>query len=469
MKNLMKRVLTAALAAVMVLSLLAGCGEDGTKVKSKKKTERRDPNKVYLSDYLVFEEKGYDGKGQVTVELDWDAVVRDNSQWVDLAEYDESEQRYCFSYTGEDGMLHRYVPTGETPEDALMSMITTYFPRPELPQEETASLSNGDEVTVTWNANEENVDYVQNMLGKKLVYQDYKHTLSALTVVEKIDPFVYLSLTYSEMVAQDGVNGYHMGSAAVTTVKLPDGIQVKIPVTVDVTGDEFLTRKDSVHVSIDESDVETYVNYYGTDIFTRLEADISLEDMSYLPVGETAREIFDYVDDTCLENVAYAAKELADGMTDTETEVELLGMLYYYDDEGVLKADDDSRRYYNQLVMVYKITNDQCPQGWYTFMAYNGYVAVGNHFDMETGEFFRVTGNIYGQHLHDDFRYYKNEHPRIWEDQPFAQTFECDGRAYPGHQSLEEMFQALNTNFMDDMGFAHLVVTPELAAYVDEY
>jgi len=466
--KMLKRIAALGMAAVLTLSLLAGCGSETTK-KDKEKEPRRDPKKVYLEDYLVFEETGFDGKGRVNVSLDWDAVVQDNSQWMDLAQYDEAEGRYEFRYTGKDGVQYVYRPIGENPEEAVMGMITTYFPRPELVQADATDLSNGDEVAVTWSFDEEQVDYVENMLGKKLVYKDCKHTLSALTVIEAIDPFVFLSLTYSEMVAQDGKNGYHMGTGAVTTIKLPTGTEVRIPVTVDVTGEEFLTRQDSVHVYIDESDVKEYTDYFGTHIFTRLEADISLEDMSYLPVGDTAREIFDYVDETCLGNVAAATKELADGMTGTETEAELLGMLYYYDDEGVLRSDDDSRRYYNQLVMVYKITNDQCPQGWYTFMAYNGYVAVGNHFDMETGEFFRVTGNIYGQHLHDDFRYYKNEHPRIWENQPFAQTFECDGRQYPGHLTLEEMFQALDTNFMDAMGFAHLVVTPELAAYVEEY
>lgn len=464
-----KRLAALGAAALLTLSMLAGCGSEESNEKNEDKKPRRDPKRVYLEDYLVFEEQGYDGKGRVAVSLDWDAILEDNSQWLELVRYDEGEGRYYFSYEDKDGKIYRYTPAASNPEEAVMSLVTGYFPRPQLTQEEATDLSNGDKVDVVWEADEGNVDYVQNMLGKKLVFEDLKHTMSGLTVIEKIDPFVFLSITYRDMVAQDGKNGYHIGTAASTTVILPGEKEVKIPVDVHVTGDEFLTRQDSVHVSIDESDIQQYVEFYGTDLFTRLEADISLEDMSYLPVGKEAREIFDYVDDSCLENVAFAMKDMADGMTGTETEVELLGMLYYYDDEGVLKSDDDSRRYYNQLVMVYKITNDRCPQGWYTFMAYNGYVAVGTHFSVETGEFFRVTGNIYGQHLHDDFRYYKNEHPRIWKNQPMEQTFECDGTQYPGHLTLEEMFQALNTNFMDGMDFAHVVVTPELAQYVKEY
>ena len=462
----MKKFLAIVLALAALLTM-AACGSDD---KDDDKAARRDPKKVYLEDYLVFEEKGFDGKGQVSVEMDWEALMADNSQWLEKAQYDEEEGSYTFSYVDKDGMTYRYCPNATTPEDAVRSLISSYFPRPVLDGEEALgmTLSNGDKVTVTWSAEAEDVDYAQNMLGKKLVFGEYKHTMSALIVIEKTDPFKFLNITYRDMVAQDGKNGYYISSSATASVKLPDGKEAKIPVTVDVTGEEFLTSQDSVHVSIEKESVQRYLDAYGEDYFTRLEADISLEIMADLPVGSNAREIFEYLDEECLTNVATATKNMAENLTGTEVTVELVGMLYYYDNEGKLVKDDDARRYYNQLVMVYKLTDENCPEGFYTFMAYNGFVALGGRFDLDTGEVFRVVGNIYGQHLHSDYRYYKNEHPKIWKYQPMAQTFDCAGRSYPGHKTLEEMFQALGTNFMNDMDFDHVIVTSELAKYVKE-
>lgn len=456
----------AILLALATLLTMAACSSE---TKSDKKSDRRDPNKVYLEDYVVFEEVGFDGKGSVSVRMDWDALLADNSQWLELPQYDEVDGCYYFTYEDRSGKTYRYSPSASTPEEAVMSLVSFYFPKPSLYAEESMGLSNGDKVDVIWIADGDDVDYAQNMLGgKKLVYKDYKHTMSALTVIEKTDPFTFLNISYRDMVAQDGKNGYNISKSATASVKLPDGNEAKIPVTVHVTGEEFLTSQDTVHVSIDQANVQRYLDAFGADYFTRLEADISLEIMADIPVGDNAREIFDYLDEECLANVASATKSLAENMTDTQVTVELVGMMYYYDNEGKLVKDDDARRYYNQLVMVYKLTDENCPEGFYTFMAYNGFVALGGRFSLETGETFRVVGNIYGQHLHEDFRYYKNEHPRIWKYQPMAQTFECNGTDYPGHKTLEEMFQALETNFMEKMDFDHMIVTPELAKYVKE-
>ena len=457
----MKKFLAIILALAALLTL-AACGSEG------KGGARRDPNKVYLEDYLVFEEQGFDGKGQVSVRMDWDALIADNSQWLEKVLYDEADGCY-FSYVDADGVTRRYFPSTHIPEDVLMSLVSGYFPKPSLSAEAGPdSLSNGDKITVNWQVDGTDVAFAQGVLGKELVFGDYQHTMSALTVIEKTDPFKFLNITYRDMVAKDGKNGYTLGTSAVTSVKLPNGQEVKIPVTVHITGEEFFTRQDTVHVSIEQSDVQRYLDAYGADYFTRLEADISLEIMAYLPVGSNAREIFDYLDEECLTNVANGTKKMAENLTGTEVTVELLGMMYYYDNEGKLVKNDDDRRYYNQLVMVYKLTDENCPEGWYTFMAYNGFVALGHGFSLETGEIFQLVGNIYGQHLHEDYRYYKNEHPKIWKYQPMAQTFACNGHNYPGHKTLAEMFQALDTNFMDKMDFDHMIVTAELAQYVKE-
>ena len=114
----MKKFLAIILALAALLTL-AACGSEG------KGGARRDPNKVYLEDYLVFEEKGFDGKGQVSVRMDWDALIADNSQWLEKAQYDEEEGSYTFSYVDKDGMTYRYCPNATTPEDAVMSLVSS--------------------------------------------------------------------------------------------------------------------------------------------------------------------------------------------------------------------------------------------------------------------------------------------------------------------------------------------------------
>jgi hypothetical protein len=190
--------------------------------------------------------------------------------------------------------------------------------------------------------------------------------------------------------------------------------------------------------------------------------------MDYLPTGDKARDIFTYMDETCLDNVDYATKRMMDSVTKTETTVERIGMMFYYDEDGKLfKADD--LKFYNQIVFVYKITNEAHPEGWYSYMAYNGYMGIGYHLNYGTVEMEKCTGDIYGSHMQDDYRYYHSEDERIYKNPSVPMSFEDNGVTYPGHLVMADMFAAMKANMPFLEQYDHLIVTEALADIVGEY
>jgi hypothetical protein len=248
---------------------------------------------------------------------------------------------------------------------------------------------------------------------------------------------------------------------------LPDNSYTTLYCRLDYEEDHIFMRGEKIHIELSEEDIQRYTARYGEGIFTRIEADVELEQISYLPVGDDAKMVFEYLDESCLGNVDSAAKSMMDHATKTETTAERVGIMFFYDNEGVLNTDNDDK-FYNQIVFIYKFTSEEHPEAWYSYMAFNGYVAIGWGIDPATIEYTKGVCDLYGNCLTSDFRYYHNEHPKM-HGGPYPSTFEHNGVQYPGHLALTDVFSAIMENMYNIDEYDHLIVTDEIKEYVKEY
>lgn len=285
-------------------------------------------------------------------------------------------------------------------------------------------------------------------------------------VVEKgFDPFQFISFMYSGEVGE-----YALSQNATTIIIGPDGQAYQIG-GIEVSREEGKPyyNGDTVHVKLPENAITSLNEKFGEDFLKRTEADIKLEHMPELPdTAEKAKQFLEILDEPCLDNASYAVRKQMNSTTKTETEVELVGSMLYYMDAG--KTVSNSKYcHYNQLVLIYKVTNEKMPGGWYTYMAYNGDVILNWVLNKGTIQFERATSDAYGNRLMDDYRYYHSEDERIYDSKGFPMSFDVEGVTYPGHTALADAIQSMKVNAIGEAVYDHLVVSDSLADYIDAY
>lgn len=439
------RIVGVAAIALLVASFLVGCSDEVT----TKKVPKIDPEVgVMLEHYVEVETVGCNSYATLDVTVNTERLKEDVLPYV-KKDYDMKQFDMIF-----DTFKQRIFVNLMTAEGKNI--------------EKTTRLSNGQELIITVNAMGTGL---KEALTIDVVDVSIEYTVKGLEDFKGFDEsvFDFYSIFYDELVECDGEIGYMLGKSAELRVKMPNGTVCQIICDVDAGADP-VKLGDTVHLSFSEGEAERYEEVYGKGIFGVTEADIVLKYMSYLPVGDNAEEIFDVIDDSCLANAQEAMEDLANYVTDTESsQAECIGMMLYYEDEGKLIENSSDYKWYNQLVMVYKITNEDNTDGWYSYLAYNGYMSIGYTLDKETLNYVKVTGDIYGSHMSNQYKYYYNEHPMMFEDEPFANTFEKDGVTYPGHEKLADVMEAIRQNMLDGKSYAHLAVTDSLSELISEY
>lgn len=142
---------------------------------------------IDVNKYLTVETSGYDGYGNATVTVDWDAI----------------EQKYGskVSFTGAARSEFGSALSMVTPMDALQAAMVVDL-------DEDSKLSNGQTITYTWTVDPELTKY----LKCKVKYKDGSYTVKDLTEVGSFDAFANLEVEFSGVAPNGSANLNYTGS-----------------------------------------------------------------------------------------------------------------------------------------------------------------------------------------------------------------------------------------------------------------
>lgn len=131
---------------------------------------------INLNDFVVAEAEGYNGRGYVSITVDWDAL---EEKYGDILEYTKD---------GQSGLSGAYFgkALGLEPIELLKEGVN-------IEEDKENNLSNGDKVSYSWKLD----SGVEDLLKCKLKYSDDVYTVSGLKDIEKFDAFEQLKVNFS--------------------------------------------------------------------------------------------------------------------------------------------------------------------------------------------------------------------------------------------------------------------------------
>lgn len=212
MKKLPKHVLFGAVAVGVVL--IAG---GGMMISSR--------NTINLNRYLTVDVEGYDGYGQVTADIDWDAIEKKYGSKISFTK--EAREEY--------GEFLKQMKPIDVLEQSVYLDIDNY-----------SGLSNDDTVTYTWSI----PDDVYDVLDCKIRAKDGEKKVSGLEKAEAFDAFANMELSFT---GRDG-----NGTAEITNSGA--GLDES---AFHISKKEGLSNGDQVTVSISTDQVEKYAEKTG--------------------------------------------------------------------------------------------------------------------------------------------------------------------------------------------------------------
>ncbi len=264
---------------------------------------------INLDKYIKFEVTGYDGYGRAYVSVDWDAI----------------EEKYAkkLEYTGAAKKQYKELLSLMTPLEAVEECVSIKL-------DTTDKLSNGDEVSYTWNIDEELTDYVKC----KVKFKDGSFKVSDLTELAKFDAFADLTVSFEGIAPNGNVNFTYAG---------------KELDAYDFSADKYneLSNGDTVTISINEYEIERCAEQYGK-VPEALEKEYTVEGLkSYVS------KISD-IDDNALSEMKSQAEDVFNAhAAKSFGEDEKLRSLTYIGDY-LLTNKGNSYGNYNYLFVVYK-------------------------------------------------------------------------------------------------------------------
>ncbi len=181
---------------------------------------------INLNDYVVITEKGYDGYGEIDIEIDWSAIEEDYGDDIKFTPKAKKDTT---------GILQLVTPV------SLLDWYITAEP-------ESDNLSNGDVVKYSFKVNDEWEEYVKC----KIKYTDATYTVENLKPLETFDIFEDAEVSFEGLNGEAKINfniGYrysrHFGSN--------DFI-------IDKT--ENLKNGDVVTITVDEEAIKLHADFY---------------------------------------------------------------------------------------------------------------------------------------------------------------------------------------------------------------
>ncbi|MGN1165952.1 MAG: zinc-ribbon domain-containing protein [Lachnospiraceae bacterium] len=251
---------------------------------------------INLNKYITVEATGYDGYGRADVEIDWDAIEEKYGDKISFTNKAVEEYGEWIKYLSPVEALEGYVSVSLDNRD---------------------NLSNGDEITYSWDIDEELSKY----LKCKVKYKDSTYEISELQPVGTFDPFADLTVSFDGF-APNGRVQYEYSGEELSTY--------------DFNCDSYsgLRNGDVVKIYINENYVEYFAENLGK-VPSSLEKEYTVEGLdeyiesySDLPEdfiatlrNESEDSIYAYVANTysssmSMSNLSYAGyimNEIIDG------------------------------------------------------------------------------------------------------------------------------------------------------------
>ncbi len=144
-------------AAIVMLVVLTGCGKTSVK----------------LNDYITITAEGYDSLGTASYTFDYSKFNKDYSKKIKISKSGSSELGYYADFS---------------PAELLLSFCVNPY------LDKSSNLSNGDEITLEWDCEDE---LAEKLFNVKLKYSDIKYTVKSLEMVGSFNPFDYVTVEYT--------------------------------------------------------------------------------------------------------------------------------------------------------------------------------------------------------------------------------------------------------------------------------
>ena len=429
------------LCAIMC-TLLTGCGGSA----------------VNLNDYVVITDEGYDGYGTISVKLDYEKLIEDHEDKLTDKNIDSS----IFGV--------------KTPKLAAAFVFEAQKPY-ELSYEESDTLKNGDKIEFTWETNENAIETLKGILEVNIKYSKFTHTVKDLEALTEVDPFDNIDYSHASFSG----NGTISKATALYTTE--SGSKLEWSLDFDKSKNGSWSNGDTISLSIsDEKADEIAAKNHGVKL-TRTTADIKLEAFRYFPT-QNPKEIFEYFSEEDKQNVIEAVKDKYKKYAGN-IEVEYVGAMYYYTDP--IDFTKTSYEKNNRFVLVFHVTNDIEPDGWYTYMSPSMPSVESVYIKIDKAEDGKITRKtVWGGKSMVQTKFPTSEGSYISE-RKHTQTkngpatyFTYNNLYYEGSQTIKDCIETftyynvtnVTTIFKNEKvekSFNHLVVTDSLKEYVKEY
>ncbi|MCR5272889.1 MAG: YARHG domain-containing protein [Lachnospiraceae bacterium] len=352
--------------------------------------------KINLNDYVKIETEGYDGYGSAQVNIDWDAINTKYGSKLEFSDNAKSEYGDFISLM--------------TPLEAVKGCVSVTL-------DNTSYLSNGDELTYTWNVDETLTDYVDCEVS----FKDGGTKVSGLTEIETFDAFANLSVSFSG-IAPYGTAEYDYSGSELDSYDFY------------FENNSDLSNGDKVVVKIDESCIEECAQEYGKAPET-LEKEYTVEGLnSYITKSSE-------ITDEAISNMksqaedvyySYAAKYFGEG-----EEVKGLTYLGNY----LLTCKTDGYGINNRLFLVYKVDIHNS----YSYGT-KSYDKINNVYWYVAFSDLMTDGN---ESVTVDISYYETPYDSFEIDSNISSGWYTQSWYYYGYESLDDLYKAVVTSNLD--------------------
>ncbi len=358
-------------------------------------------NTINLDKYIKIEATGYDGFGTVTTTIDWDAI----------------EKKY--------GKKIKFTQTAQTEYGGLLNLVTPMDVLQEnigVNVEKQDKLSNGEEVSYTWEVDEELSKY----LNCKVKYKNKKFKVSGLKEVATFDAFADVDVTFEGVGPNGHINIKYNGK------ELSDS---------DFTCDSYdgLSNGDVVVVSIREDNIDEYAKSLGK-IPAKASKEYKVKGLeSYLTKASKLN------DETLKSMQAQAEDVFHANATDWDEEVSLESLTYL--GTYLLNAKDaEVWGPQNSLFLVYKVrTNINYADGGTSFAGpceYYWYICYDNVLVSSKG---KSSNNLTDYSTPSDSYIFDSGVDDGW--------FGTLKWYFDGYASIDDLYESVVTSNRDDYNF----------------
>lgn len=350
---------------------------------------------INLDKYMTVSFEGYDGYGKATATIDWDAIESKYGDKIDFS--DKANSDY--------GSLLEFM----SPMDALEGCVSI-----ELDKEN--GLSNGDEVSYTWNIDSDLTKYTKC----KLKYKDGSIKVKDLEKIDTFDAFSNLTVEFDGVAPNGSVNLNY------------DGTELSVS---DFSSDKYdgLSNGDTVTISIREDVVESLSESIGK-IPESFEKEYTVEELnSYVTKASQINE-------ESLEKLKQQAKDEYDSQVAKSWEDdETLESLTYIGNYLLTAKDEDTWGDNNQLYLVFKAK------------VHNTYAGGESSYDATTDIYWYIA---YEDLIADkdgevniDYSTYKTPYDNVTVDSGVSDGwFGTKSWNYYGYETIDELYKAVVTS-----------------------